>query len=200
MAAPGSSKPPLLQNAARRSAPWLAFFTEPYESYGWRSDEVYRDLLPRLRSLAQTCGLRLVFKLHPFESIKGHRRMLRRLLPEHDREIDVIAGVPSNQLWYNTRFALTVQSSTALECVAAGIPVFLCAWLRDSYSEYVRQYARFGAGQVLESPEEIGEIPRLLERQSGKSFQPHSNRRPTDSGQLADLFSGTYSLPVASNA
>jgi hypothetical protein len=195
-----ASKPLLLRGGARRSAPWLVYFTEPYQSYGWRSDEVYRDLLPRLCSLAEICKLRLVFKLHPFESIKGHRKMLRRLIPEQEREIDVIAGPPSDQLWNNTQFALTVQSSTALECAALGIPVFLCTWLRDSYSGYVQQYARFGAGQVLESPVQIAEIPGLLERQNGRSLQPQASRRTTDSAKLADLFSGAYSLPVASNA
>lgn len=200
IAAPASSRPLPLQRAARRSAPWLVFFTEPYQSYWWRCDEVYRDLLPRLCSLAQTCGLKLVFKLHPFESIKGHRRMLRHLIPGQERDIDVIAGPPSDQLWNNTRFALTVQSSTALECTALGIPVFLCAWLRDSYSGYVQQYARFGAGEVLETPEQIDEIPRRLEGQSGKSFPLHTSRRAIDSDKLADLFSGACALPVASNA
>jgi hypothetical protein len=199
MAAPALKLLPL-SGVARRSAPWLVFFTEPYQSYGWRSDEVYRDLLPRLCSLARTCGLKLVFKLHPFESIKGHRRMLRRLIPEQEREIDVIAGPPSDQLWNNAQFALTVQSSTASECAALGIPVFLCAWLRDSYSGYVQQYARFGAGQVLESPEQIDEIPRLLERQNGKSLRLQAFRRAIHPDRFADLLAGTYSLPVASNA
>ena len=200
IASPASSKPAPPHSMARRSAPWLVFFTEPYPSYGWRSNEIYRDLLPRLCSLAQTCGLRLVFKLHPFESIKGHRRMLRRLIPEQERDIDVIAGPPSDQLWNKIRCALTVQSSTALECAALGIPVFLCAWLRDSYSGYVQQYARFGAGEVLETPEQIDEIPRLWERPSENSFQPHTYRRAIDSDKLADLFSGTHSLRVAINA
>jgi len=200
IAPPASSKSAPPHSMARRSAPWLVFFTEPYPSYGWRSNDIYRDLLPRLCSLAQTCGLRLVFKLHPFESIKGHRRMLRRLMPKQERDIDVIAGPPSDQLWNKIRCALTVQSSTAVECAALGIPVFLCAWLRDSYSGYVQQYARFGAGNVLETPEQIDEIPRLLERQSGNFFQPHTYRRSIDSDKLADLFSGAYSLPAASNA
>jgi hypothetical protein len=200
IAPPASSTPSPLQLAARRSAPWLVFFTEPYQSYGWRSDEVYRDLLPRLCSLAQNCGLRLVFKLHPFESIKDHRRMLRRLVPEHERHIEVLAGPPSNQLWNNTRLALTVQSSTALECTALGIPVFLCAWLRDSYSGYVQQYARFGVGHMLESSEQIAGIPTLLESQHEKSFQHQAAQNAIDPDNFAQLLSGTCSLPVASNA
>jgi hypothetical protein len=200
IAAPASSKPLPLSGAARRSAPCLVFFTEPYRSYSWRSDEVYRDLLPHLCSLAQTCGLKLVFKLHPFESIKSHRRMLRRLFPEQERQIEVLAGPPSDQLWNNTQLALTVQSSTAMECAALGIPVFLCAWLRDPYSGYVQQYARFGVGRVLDSSEQIAEIPGLLGSQYGQSPQPQASRRGIDTAKLANLFSGTYSLPVASNA
>jgi hypothetical protein len=196
--APSVSSKPL--RVARRSAPWLVFFTEPYANSGWRSDEVYRDLLPRLCVLAHTCGLRLVFKLHPFENIKGHRKMLRRLVPQHERQIEVLAGPPSDQLWSNTRFALTVQSSTAVECCALGIPVFLCAWLRDSWAGYLQQYARFGVGHVLESPEQISEIPRLLESQKQRSFRKQAVPTTMDPGELMDLFSGTHSLPVTSSA
>jgi hypothetical protein len=200
IAAPALSKLSPFQRATRRSAPWLVFFTEPYQSYGWRSDEVYRDLLPHLCSLAQTCGLRLVFKLHPFESVKGHRRMLQRLIPEDECRIEVLAGPPSDQLWNNTRFALTVQSSSALECAALGIPVFLCGWLRDSYSGYVQQYARFGAGHILESSQQIAEIPALLESWHREPFQPQAAGSAADPADFAHLLSGTYALPVASNA
>jgi hypothetical protein len=196
VAPPVSSKPPRM---LRGSARWLVFFTEPYASSGWRSDEVYRDLLPRLCALAQTCGLKLVFKLHPFESIKGHRKMLRRLVPQHERQIEVLAGPPSDQLWSNTRFALTVQSSTAVECCALGIPVFLCAWLRDSWAGYLQQYARFGIGHVLESPDQISEIPELLANWGNKSVQQGVAQKAIALDDLQDLFSGTYSLPVASN-
>jgi hypothetical protein len=196
VAPPVLSKPP---RVLHRSAPWLVFFTEPYAISGWRSDEVYRDLLPRLCSLAQTCGLKLVFKLHPFESIKSHRKMLRRLVPQHERQIEVLAGPPSDQLWNNTRFALTVQSSTAVECCALGIPVFLCAWLRDSWAGYLQQYARFGVGHVLESPDQISEIPELLANQNNKSIQQRLAQKAIEVDDLQDLFSGTYSLPVASN-
>ena len=119
--------------------------------------------------------------------------MLRRVLPRQERQIDVLAGPPSDQLWHNTQLALTVQSSTALECAALGIPVFLCAWLRDPYSGYVQQYARFGVGHVLDSPEQIAGIPALLESQNRRSFQPQA-RTAMDSDELVHLLSGTYSL------
>ncbi len=194
-----SSEPLPRHRTANRSAPWLVFFTEPYQSYGWRIDEVYRDLLPQLNWLAHACGLKLVFKLHPFESIKGHRTMLRALKQHHDCGIEVLSGPPSDELWSNTRFALTAQSSIALECTARGIPVFLCAWLRDSYSGYVQQYARFGVGQVLESSEQIASIPTLLTSQNGPR-QRQVRGRSIDRTDFARLLSGTYSLPVASSA
>ena len=195
-----TSKPLPPERVDRRSAPWLVFFTEPYESNGWRNDEVYRDLLPRLDSLAQTCGLKLVFKLHPFESVKGHRKMLRRLLPERARHVDVLAGPPSDELWNNIQLALTVQSSTALECSALGIPVFLCAWLRDPYGGYVQQYSRFGVGRVLESSEQIAEIPALRENHNRNSFRRQAARHGMDADELAHLFSRNHSLAVARNA
>jgi hypothetical protein len=199
-AEPAQPKPLASRPVGRRSAAWLVFFTEPYRAGGWRSEEVYRDLVPRLCTLAQTCGLRLVFKLHPFESIKGHRRMLRRIAPAQEDQIDVLTGPPSDQLWNNARIALTVQSSTGLECAALNIPVFFCAWLRDAYSGYVQQYARFGVGHVLESPDEIVQIPRLLDRQSRKSPAQRGSFSQLSADELSQLFSGTYSFPVASSA
>jgi hypothetical protein len=197
IAAPAQPKPSASQLGTRGSRPWLVFFTEPYQNCWWRKDEIYRDLLPRLCALAQSCGLRLVFKLHPFESIKGHRKMLRRLAPEQERQIEVLAGLPSERVWNNIQFALTVQSSTTLECAARDIPVFLCAWLRDPYSGYVLQYARFGVGHILDSPEQIAKIPELLATQNAA---PSTFRKATVSEKLAQLFSGSYSLAAASNA
>jgi hypothetical protein len=198
---PLSPRPVVRRSEVRPAdAAWLVFFTEPYPNAGWRSDEVYQDLLPRLVSLAQSCGLKLVFKLHPFESIKSHRRILRRHLGDRERQIQVIAGPPSNQLWQNIRFALTVQSSTAFECAALGIPVFLCAWLRDPYSGYVEQYARFGIGHALQSPQQIAETPQLLERQVGGRSLQDGLWRITKSERWAELFSVSHSLPVASNS
>ena len=157
---------PVRSNSPQRSRmrpSSLVFFTEPYANAFWRSDDIYRDLLPGLHSVARECGLKLAFKLHPFDSVKGFGRILRRYLSAHTGEIEIIGGPSSEKFWENIRVAVTVQSSTALECAARGIPVFLCAWLRDPYSGYVRQFARFDVGRVLQSPEELGQIRQRLE-------------------------------------
>lgn len=192
---PASARSSPSEPIADTDRSWLVFFTEPYRASGWRSDEVYRELLPKLSSLARASGLQLVFKLHPFESIKGHRRLLLRYLPrEEARRVEILAGPPSPQLWRRTRVALTVQSTVALECRAQGIPVFLCGWLRDSHSGYLRQFARFGIGQVLESPDQIGEIPRLLGN-TGSSAEAKM-WQTIDPEKLRRLMAGTYPVSV----
>ncbi len=146
-----------------RSAPWLVFFSEPYNILSWRVDEVYRVLLPRLCALAENCALKIVFKLHPFENVATHRKLLlRHLSAEKARSIDLLDGPISNELWQNARLALTAQSSVALECNARGVPIFLCGWLRDPFSGYIQQYHKFGVGRLLETVDQISQIPEFL--------------------------------------
>jgi hypothetical protein len=180
--------------------PWLVFFTEPYQAVGWRVDEVYREILPKLSVLATTCGLRLVFKLHPFESKNGHRRWLRRYLPREENETLIISGPATAELWRKTRFAMTVESTVALECTALRIPVFLCAWLRNPLTGYVQQFERFGAGIVLDNPQQISDIPFLLETRTVKSAGEARLWQTIEPEKLRELLSGNYSLRTASTA
>ncbi len=189
-----------VRGLTQTKANWLVFFTEPYEAAGWRSDEVYSNLLPELWSLAQSSGMKLVFKLHPFESVKGHRRMLRKYLPQQEPEIMVIAGAPSEQLWVNTRCALTVQSTVALQCASLGIPVFLCHWLRDLTSGYVEQFAKYGVGHILESAEELSEIPRILDEKARTVQLRPVVWNTMDPRKLRDLLLRTNSLSEAIKA
>ena len=162
--APGCRSNAALPSSDLRTKAWLVFFSEPYDVSSWRTHEVYAELLPYLSSLAENCGLELVFKLHPFETIAGHRNLLRRLVPAGKlRQIEIIAGPIDEKLWNNVRFAVTVESSVALECASRGIPIFLCGWLQDSFTGYVRQYERFGVGYVLKAAAQLAGIPHLLE-------------------------------------
>jgi hypothetical protein len=165
----------------------IVLFTDAYEATGWRSDEVYQDLLPRLSALARSCNLKLVLKLHPFDSMRDHRRKLKRILKREARDVEIIAGAVTAGLWQNTKFALTCESSTALECAARGIPVFLCAWLRDCYSGYSDQYTKFGVGVSLTSPEQIAHIPQLL---ASREWGCASAEKSIRSEAFQDLFSG----------
>ena len=174
--------------------PWLVFFTEPYANLGWRTEHVYQDLLPPLRALATQCGLKLVFKLHPFESIKGHKNVIRKILsPEQLEEIQWISGPPTSELWSKTQFAMTVESTIALECAVRQIPIFLCAWLQNAYGGYLQQYAKFGVGHILNSPSEMQNVPQLLANwkkcESAASGRIWQTIEPTE---LHNLLTGNY--------
>jgi hypothetical protein len=191
--APASASSVQHSDVALSDKSWMVFFTENSIS-PWRGDQVYRELMPMLASLARTCGLKLVLKLHPFETRKSYEQWVKRYLPGESGAVMVMTGVPSAELWRNTRFALTVQSSAALECHSRGIPVFLCGWLREPNCGYLEQYARFSVGRVLQSAAEIAEIPRFLADWPGgwpaQSVQPQR----TKAVSLHDLLHGSETL------
>jgi hypothetical protein len=190
-------KQPQSENKTSRNR--LVFFTEPYHTTGWRMKEVYRDLLPRLVSLARECGLELVFKLHPFESIKGHERLLRQLLPEDKaREIRVVNGPISAEFWLQVSCALTAQSTVAIDCSLRGIPIFLCGWLADSVSGYAQQYARFGVGHLLQSAQHLNRIPQLLGET--QPAHPGVSRQTIDAETLRNVLSGSHSRAALMSA
>jgi hypothetical protein len=145
------------------AAPWITFFTEPYESDLWRAEAVYREVLPRLCALARGAGKAVVLKLHPFESAGQRRRLVKRILPEGDRKLVSLTDAPlSREIFQKTWCAVTVESTVAFECASVGIPVFLCGWLRHAYAGYASQYVRFGAGRMLEAPDDLLHIPEIL--------------------------------------
>jgi hypothetical protein len=144
-------------------APWIVFFTEPYESDQWRADAIYREVLPRLCAAARQSGKTVVLKLHPFETAAQRQMLVHAALGEEDRRLVKVMSAPiSPELIKNTWCAVTVESTVACDCASAGIPVFLCGWLRHAYSGYALQYARFGAGRILKSAADLSRIPEMM--------------------------------------
>jgi hypothetical protein len=159
----GAPAPPQRGSAYDPSAPWLTYFSEPYEIGAWRTDAIYREILPRLCLVARAHGKQVVLKLHPFESAPQRRRVLQRILtPEDNRLVSVIAGSLSPEVLGRTWCAVAGVSSAALDCALAGIPTFLCGWLRLSHMGYAEQFARFDVGKTLHGPDELGRIPDLM--------------------------------------
>jgi hypothetical protein len=160
--APGSPVPKNLQGW-NRDAPWLTFFTEPYEIDFWRVEAIYRQMLPPLCEAARRSGKSVVLKLHPFESLKRRRRLVSRCLGEEDRRLVMLMDAPlSSEILAKTWCAVTVESTVAFECASIGIPSFLCGWLRNAYAGYVGQYVRFGIGILLESPTDLLRLPEYM--------------------------------------
>jgi hypothetical protein len=144
-------------------APWITLFTEPYETDFWRTEVIYREVIPRLCAVARRAGKTVKIKLHPFESVSQRKRMLNRILSEEDKQLVTVSGAPlSLEILQNTWCAVTVESTTAFECATAGIPAFLCGWLRHAYSGYAAQFARFQAAKMLQFPDELLQLPEML--------------------------------------
>jgi hypothetical protein len=144
-------------------APWITFFTEPYETDFWRVEAIYRELLPRLCTVARRSGKTVVLKLHPFESARQRRKLVAQVLSKNDLKFVKVTDAPlSTEILQNTWCAVTVESTVAFECAAVGIPAFLCGWLRHAYAGYVSQYVSFGVGRMLKLPDDLLRIPDML--------------------------------------
>ena len=134
----------------RDEHPAIIFFSEPYESGGRRSEDVYQELLPPLALLAGEHGRRLVVKLHPFESRHERMQLIANVLPPGEVAlVDVVEGPFTQQLVAKAWFAVTVESSTVIDCALLGVTCFVCDWMNSSPRGYTRQYARFGVGRTL---------------------------------------------------
>jgi hypothetical protein len=190
IAPPGSAA----SDKHRRSsedAPWLTFFSEPYEVDFWRVEAIYREVLPLLCDVARRSNKSVVLKLHPFESANKRRRLVDRSLGVKDRRLITVLDAPlSPEILTKTWCAVTVESTVAFECASLGIPSFLCGWLRNAYAGYVPQYVRFGVGTLLEFPEGLARIPEYI-RARAKDRPPVTSRTQESSQQaLAKVLCG----------
>jgi hypothetical protein len=144
------------------------FFSEPYEVGGMRPQEVYREIFPPLCRLAREHGRRVILKLHPFEGLSQRKRIIGDVLAREDHEmISVVDGPLTPELLGKAWFGMTVDSTSVIDCLQAGVCCFLCKWLSLSPYGYMQQYVRYGIGEGLENVREIGEIPQRLGRLGG---------------------------------
>ena len=163
--APSTDPAPAGNQTERRERTAAILFSEPYEVTGTRAEEVYGEILAPLCRIVRENGRRLIVKLHPFESRNQRLRIIRNVLTTEDQSlVTVIEGPLSNELLSHAWFGVTVESTTALDCLRNGVPCFLCRWLALSPYGYLEQYARFGVGQMLDNVEMMKEIPRRLEQ------------------------------------
>jgi hypothetical protein len=160
----GPPHPPSLPTRMRKDdGSLILFFSEPYEAGGWRTEEIYREILPPLARHARESGRKLVVKLHPFESRTERMALIAKVMPPNDAaQVEVVGGPFTSELVAQAWFAVTVESTTVIDCSLLGVPCFLCEWLNTSPAGYSRQYARFGVGRILRSPEQLNELPSLV--------------------------------------
>jgi len=159
--APGSNNV-VTKHQSRQSEGAIVFFSQPYEVEGGRADAIYRELLPRLHSVAQRIQRKLIVKLHPFESLRERTALVASVLSRKAAsEVEIISRVPVEDVMSRAWCGIAIDSSAAVECALRGIPFFLCGWLDFMGVGYLRQFARFGVAQVLDAPEQLEQIPDM---------------------------------------
>lgn len=143
------------------------FFSEDYEVSGGRVEEYYREVLPRLVELAENLNKRVILKLHPAESMNDRRRMVNRVLSREQRDrLEIVSGALTDDFMQSIWFAVTVISTTAVECALRGIPVFACVWLENWPYKYAEHFCRFRIAAPLREANQILSIPMLLRNYS----------------------------------
>jgi hypothetical protein len=157
--------PQLGKRSELRQKNFAIFFSEPYEVAGMRAEQVYREVLPPLCRVARGSGKTIVLKLHPFESPRQRRRLVRNVLPPAEVSIvQIVHGPLTSDLLAQAWFGITVESTTVVDCLNVGVPCFLCNWLTLSPFGYAEQYGRFGIGEALGTVEELEKIPARLQQ------------------------------------
>ena len=132
----GEPSPRSDKNASvwRENAPWITFFTEPYEADFWRADAIFREVLPRLCAVARRARKTVVLKLHPFESARQRTKLVKRVLSEADRKCKFkrCTTLRRHSLAHLVRCDRGVYCGVRM--CDSRIPAFLCGWLRHAYA------------------------------------------------------------------
>ncbi len=179
----------------QKSESSIVFFSEDYEASGARTEEFYQDVLPPLLKLAKVHGKELVVKLHPAESLRDRRRLLKKVLPRLERRaVRMMDGPLTDKLMGKIWFGCTGVSTAALDCAMQGVPVFLCGWLENWPFGYLEQFAAYRVGMKLLRPDEIAQIPCLLETLEPNDMQTLQQSVRPESWQ--EMVSGQLPAPI----
>jgi peptidoglycan/xylan/chitin deacetylase (PgdA/CDA1 family) len=141
----------------------IVFFSQPYEVYGGRAVEAYREILPPLCDIARQHNRKVVVKLHPFESRRERSRLIRSVLSSSQLScVEISNRRFASELFGEMWFGVSVNSSVAVECTLHGIPFFNCGWLEPKDAGYAKQFSKFSAGQLLQTASDINSIPERV--------------------------------------
>jgi hypothetical protein len=144
---------------------WIVYYSEAYELSNGRTETFYAELLPELCRLASRMNCKVIVKLHPFESFRMRKALIDNVVSGEQRNlIQIREGPMIPELFARAQCSLTVESSVAVESTLNGVPCFLCSWFDNSWYDYGKQYAKYSAGYRLASPQQIRDIPHLLEQ------------------------------------
>lgn len=187
----------LTSKAKKAGCDWIVFFSSPYENSSARTQAIYSEMLPELCVLASQVNRKVVVKLHPFESLRTRRAMIDKVVPGVNREvIELRQGPMSGDLLERAWFTITVNSSVAVESTMNGVPCFLCSWFDGDWHDYGKQLAKYSAGYALRSPQEIQQIPALLDQIKITDATRRALHSPISPAPLDSILFGSPSAQV----
>ena len=188
---PGSGAKIGADSSSQNVGKWIVFFSEPYEMASGRTEEIYRDILPKLIGLAVRFGTKVMVKLHPSESLHDRQTMASTLFGrEAMGAIEWRTGRLGPELLDGTWFGITATSSVVMDCAVRRIPCFICEWLEMWPYGYISQYRKFGVGIGLTSPEDLLKIPQILQNWKATSDTAESCWQEIKPSRLNDLLAG----------
>ena len=76
--------------------------------------------------------------------------------------VEVVGGMPPEEVMARAWWGVTVDFSIAVEGALKKIRFFLCGWLDFVGMGYIQQFARFGAGRILKTPDELEHITGMV--------------------------------------
>ena len=194
IAAPAEEEPDVGRSRGRQPGE-IVLFSQPYEVSDGRTREIYREILAPLTKVARQLKRRIIVKLHPFESVRGRSRLLRSVLSPGELACVEVSAAPVSEILPHTFLGIGLDSSVAVECAQRGIPYFMCGWLDFNGFGYMQQFARFGAGSVLEGPQDVMTLPRRVD-----GFKPDPAKiqrlwQAADDAVLDRILFGTSGVP-----
>jgi hypothetical protein len=176
----------------------VVLFSEPYELYSGRVELFYSEVLPPLASAARTLGKTVTIKLHPFENLAERKSIANRVLPQDLQGSVRLTDEPlTDGFLDHTLFALTVESSVAVDCALRGVPCFLCGWYELGLYGYGDQYEKFGAAIKMRGPKEISDIPARLASGNLRKADPGQLVRTIEPSRLESYLHGTSMAEAA---
>jgi hypothetical protein len=198
IAAPAEDQPAVWQKHSDGfPAGEIVFFSQPYEVGAGRAGEIYREILSPLAEVAAQLNRKIIVKLHPFESVRGRTRLLRSVLPAEAVGRLEVSSAPASEIFPRAYFGIGLDSSVAVECAQREIPYFMCGWLDFNGFGYMPQFARFGVGTLLDTPDQILTIPQMLAKYSPDRARIQRFWQPADDRRLDHLLFGTSGVRTA---
>lgn len=172
-----------------RTAASTTVFTAPPIQPFWNPSVVYREFAHLARGVLRDPNATLLLRVHPLDRLRPWTTSVRKIDPEAERRLVVVAGGSLGETLARTRTAVLYRSTVFLSCLAAGIPVVALGWYRWVWDDLLEKIPAVALAQSIDdaiaacaSPPRdmlLGDVRRLL----AGIVPPHPTRGSDERGE-----------------